>query len=274
MNTLQYANRAKNIQNKSKKNETNAAKVVKELREQIERLQEALAKGGNPEEQEQREREYHGVIADLEYAKRQTWEEKEKMKKQFEESKWVSLAKNGMLQFKVNLMKKQKTQLDSKVKTLTNDNLTLKRETEYLYEEIKKLTEAKEQTLVEATQKQKEMDALVEEVSQMLQAENGKLQILEDTVARLQQENERLQQALLKAGLPIPEGIPQTSSSAQNGVGPVGEITTATVADYIKSSLHSDPELSVLLPPNTSVRDAMSDGVILWYFYSGSLLFP
>ena len=35
LNTLQYANRAKNIQNASKKNETNLAKVIKDLRAQV-----------------------------------------------------------------------------------------------------------------------------------------------------------------------------------------------------------------------------------------------
>ncbi len=45
LNTLLYANRAKNIQNTSKKNETNTAQVVKELRQQIEKLKEEMSKG-------------------------------------------------------------------------------------------------------------------------------------------------------------------------------------------------------------------------------------
>jgi hypothetical protein len=70
LNTLQYASRAKNIQNTSKKNETNPAKIVKELREEIERLKVALQKGGgDPQEMDA----LQTTISTLEYAKKQTW---------------------------------------------------------------------------------------------------------------------------------------------------------------------------------------------------------
>lgn len=45
LNTLQYANRAKNIQNTSKKNVTNPNHIVKELRMQLEELQAKLLAG-------------------------------------------------------------------------------------------------------------------------------------------------------------------------------------------------------------------------------------
>jgi formiminotetrahydrofolate cyclodeaminase len=87
LNTLQYANRAKNIQNKSKKNETNPAKVVAELREQIELLKAQLNNGNSTDPEQVKM--LQNTIGSLEYAKRQTWEEKVNMSKKFNENRWV-----------------------------------------------------------------------------------------------------------------------------------------------------------------------------------------
>jgi hypothetical protein len=54
LSTLQYANRAKNIQNVSKKNEDENTRIIRELREEIARLRQSLAQsgGGGPSHEE------------------------------------------------------------------------------------------------------------------------------------------------------------------------------------------------------------------------------
>ena len=87
LNTLQYANRAKNIQNKSKKNENNPAKIVAELREQIELLKLQLANGAGSDPEQIKQLQLS--ISTLEYAKKQTWDEKLSLSKKFNETRWV-----------------------------------------------------------------------------------------------------------------------------------------------------------------------------------------
>lgn len=158
--------------------------MVKELKDQIEKLKEELAKaggGGDPEQVKLLSQ----TVASLEYAKKQTWEEKQNISRKFEENRWSSLAKNGMLQLKVNLMKKQKTTLEANLKKVTKERDTLQKEVEFLYQEIAQLKQ-------ENAQKQADMDALCADVATMLQAEGGKLQSMEETVATLEEENARL----------------------------------------------------------------------------------
>ncbi len=50
------------------------------------------------------------------------------MSKRYEEERWASLAKNGMLQLRMNLMKKQKSKLDDRVKALETEKEALKLE--------------------------------------------------------------------------------------------------------------------------------------------------
>jgi hypothetical protein len=92
LSTLQYANRAKNIQNVSKKNEDENTRIIRELREEIARLRQSLAQsgGGGPSHEEIMKME--GMLSDLQVAKRQTWDEKEKLSAMFEEERRKNLA--------------------------------------------------------------------------------------------------------------------------------------------------------------------------------------
>jgi tRNA(Glu) U13 pseudouridine synthase TruD len=99
LSTLQYANRAKNIQNTSRRNEDENARVVRELREEIARLREQLAvqgpstSGGGPNREAVERME--NMISDLEMAKKQTWEEKEKVSAMYEEERRKVMERKG-----------------------------------------------------------------------------------------------------------------------------------------------------------------------------------
>lgn len=64
----------------SKKNETNLAKVIKDLKMQIEELTLQLERGGGASGTTDIQR----VLAELEFAKLQNWEEKRKLSQRYE----------------------------------------------------------------------------------------------------------------------------------------------------------------------------------------------
>lgn len=202
---------------------------MKELREQIEQLKDQLAKGGQPEQLQLLQES----VSNLEYAKKQTWEEKQNLSRKFEENRWVSLAKNGMLQFRVNFLKKQKAALEGKLSNVST-------ELELVYKELAK---AKEET----AQKQQELDALCSDVASMLQAENDKLHQLESTVLQLEEEN-----TLLKKGVGVSPSSTKSHPTSQT-------LTEENLTGFVRDAL-SDPSL---MPHGVKAADTLSDGVVL-----------
>ena len=75
--TLQYADRAKNIKNETKKNEDVNEKMIRELREEIERLREMVQSGksmpatGEGAMSSEKTKEMEEMLANLEQAKQQ-----------------------------------------------------------------------------------------------------------------------------------------------------------------------------------------------------------
>ena len=86
VSTLKYANRAKSIANVVTKNEDVNERMIRELKEEIEKLrQKLLAEGSGSDaamDEEQRKR-----LEELEQSQRSAWEEKEKLSKQLEEER-------------------------------------------------------------------------------------------------------------------------------------------------------------------------------------------
>ncbi len=119
-----------------------------------------------------------------------------------------------------------RTESDSPAEILQKLELKEK-EVELLYEEIANLKH-------ENDDKQGQMDSLVGEVQNMLSLESNKMSNLEGEVQRLQIENERLKKELqAKGGVATPRGG-----------GPTGELSTHTIANYIKHTLGEDKHLT------------------------------
>lgn len=119
LNTLQYANRAKNIQNTSKKNVTNPQHIVKELRMQLEELQAKLLEGaGNTiSPSPGLEGADDAMNAEI-HALR---DEQAQLTQKMDRDRFVGLAKNGILQFKIHYYRKQKTQADAELGGLRSE---------------------------------------------------------------------------------------------------------------------------------------------------------
>ncbi len=118
LSTLNYANRAKNIQNVSKKNEDENQRVVRELREEIAALR-AMLQGGaagdgagmDPDKMARME----AMIADLEYAKKQSWKEKEASSNNYEQERLSNLQARGMMDVVMQNLKAENSELQKKL---------------------------------------------------------------------------------------------------------------------------------------------------------------
>lgn len=120
LNTLQYANRAKNIQNISKKNVTNPQHIVKELRLQLEELQAKLVAGsGNASMSPDAGLVRAGDEMNAEIHALQ--DEQAQLTQKMDRERFVGLAKNGILQFKIHYYRKQKTQADAELGSLRSE---------------------------------------------------------------------------------------------------------------------------------------------------------
>eukprot|EP01112_Ceratiomyxa_fruticulosa_P006218 TRINITY_DN17008_c0_g1_i1.p1 TRINITY_DN17008_c0_g1~~TRINITY_DN17008_c0_g1_i1.p1 ORF type:complete len:665 (+),score=165.94 TRINITY_DN17008_c0_g1_i1:1544-3538(+) len=127
LNTLQYANRAKNIQNKSGKNTVSPAQLVKELKQQLEELQARILREqgngdiiANPDSEGSQ-----SAIASLSSSENQSSEEETKLTEKQSTEMWTSNAKNGILQFKIHYYRKMKNLGDAKLNELNQEIILL-----------------------------------------------------------------------------------------------------------------------------------------------------
>lgn len=120
LSTIIYANRAKNIQNVSRKNEDENVRVVRELREEISKLRAMLQGGVSGEGGVDMDKmaRMEAMIADLEYAKKQTWKEKEQISHQYEEERLANLQARGMMDLVMANLKNENLELQKKLASI------------------------------------------------------------------------------------------------------------------------------------------------------------
>ncbi|KAF1786543.1 Kinesin-like protein [Phytophthora cactorum] len=129
LGTLVYANRAKSIKNATKKNEDINEKIIRELREEIEKLRQMVARptsasSGNPEMMGQMEE----TIANLERAKQQSWEEKQRLTELYEQERQNSLANEKKILGFMQTVKQEKMDIVKKIKALQQKKVQLSKE--------------------------------------------------------------------------------------------------------------------------------------------------
>ncbi|ETV74982.1 hypothetical protein H257_10587 [Aphanomyces astaci] len=226
LGTLQYANRAKSIKNATRKNEDVNEKMIRELREEIERLRQ-MVQGGtlhqahsqpNPEAL----RDMDEMIANLERAKQQSWEEKERLARLYEDERQKSLANDKNILAFMQTVKEEKIDGIKRVKALHQDKAKLAkafRERKDKYGQIKLKLQHDIQAYQDAL-KANAADAVVqpvlrsiEDTKQLLIYERDGLGVLKErqkdievrileeeadiaTKSAVLQENEKLRQAI------------------------------------------------------------------------------
>ncbi|XP_033124252.1 kinesin-like protein KIF3B [Anneissia japonica] len=132
VSTLKMAQTCHNITNNVKKNADDSSRMLNELRDEISRLREKLATSNlNDATSKEDVIRMQDLIKDLQIAKKQTWEEKERLSVQYEEDRKVNLANKGILQYVMgDSMRKGNKEVQEKL-------LLMQKERDQLQEEYK-----------------------------------------------------------------------------------------------------------------------------------------
>lgn len=112
LSTLKYANRAKSIENVVTRNEDVTEKMIRELKETIEKLKRELASGGG-----RGDPEIEGKLIALQNEQRNAWEERERLQQQLMEERNANM--NNVIATMMKDIKDQKLQHMKNVKKLT-----------------------------------------------------------------------------------------------------------------------------------------------------------
>ncbi|KAK7485572.1 hypothetical protein BaRGS_00023147, partial [Batillaria attramentaria] len=116
---LQYATFARSIKNHVRMNLDDTQDTVAELRQEISRLRDKIAGSTEPSRDDVAKME--DLVSDLQLAKKQTWEEKERQSARFEEERKINLANKGILEWVMDSMKKGNRELQEKILLLQKE---------------------------------------------------------------------------------------------------------------------------------------------------------
>jgi len=128
--SLELIQGARNISNKCKMNLDETMSIISELREEITMLRNKIAK--NPDGNRDAVLKMQDLIHDLQIAKHQTWEEKERLSARYEEERKTNLANRGILEWVMDTKKKGDKEVQERM-------LILKKEKDQLTVEYKDL---------------------------------------------------------------------------------------------------------------------------------------
>uniref|UniRef100_K3X6A3 Kinesin-like protein n=1 Tax=Globisporangium ultimum (strain ATCC 200006 / CBS 805.95 / DAOM BR144) TaxID=431595 RepID=K3X6A3_GLOUD len=126
MSTLLYANRAKSIKNATKKNEDVNEKIIRELREEIERLRQMVrpsSSQGQSASSSEMTVQMEETIANLERAKQQSWEEKQRLTELYEQERFNNLTNEKKILGFMQTVKQEKMDIMKRVKALQQRKL-------------------------------------------------------------------------------------------------------------------------------------------------------
>eukprot|EP00002_Diphylleia_rotans_P039481 TRINITY_DN9166_c0_g1_i1.p1 TRINITY_DN9166_c0_g1~~TRINITY_DN9166_c0_g1_i1.p1 ORF type:complete len:543 (+),score=171.15 TRINITY_DN9166_c0_g1_i1:521-2149(+) len=231
--TLEYANRAKNIQNVARKNEDENARVIRELREEIDKLRQQLGTGGATatgaqmsKEDEEKLSQMDDMIKDLEYAKQQAWDEKERISKMFEVERNRNLATRGLLDA-METIKQENARLKEKL-----DGMRMEKEDQIqLYKESKARVDDLMAQLQGDMKKYQELKQSGQSDTEEAKVLAGRIQGLRATV---QDEAQRMKK--LKARIQeITDQQKQEKEDGQSGIGPGREMTGDKGKQFLES---------------------------------------
>ncbi|KAF1323440.1 Kinesin-like protein, partial [Globisporangium splendens] len=126
MSTLLYANRAKSIKNATKKNEDVNEKIIRELREETEGLRQMVrpsSSQGQSTTGSEMTVQMEETIANLECAKQQSWEEKQRLTELYEQERLNSPANEKKILGFMQTMKQEKMDIMKRIKALQQRKL-------------------------------------------------------------------------------------------------------------------------------------------------------
>ncbi|WAQ99437.1 KIF4B-like protein [Mya arenaria] len=119
LNTLTLAQYAHAVKNKVKLNLDETNQIISELREEISRLRDKLASTSEPNRDDVLKMEE--LVKDLQIAKKQTWDEKQRASTRSEEERKLNLANKGILEFVMDSGKKGNKEVQDKIQALQRE---------------------------------------------------------------------------------------------------------------------------------------------------------
>lgn len=119
INTLTLGQYARNIKNKVKLNLDETQEVITELREEISKLRDRIAATSEPSREDVLKME--DLVKDLQIAKKQTWDERQRVSGKFEEERKTNLANKGILDWVMDSMQKGNKEVEQKVQQLQKE---------------------------------------------------------------------------------------------------------------------------------------------------------
>lgn len=124
LSTLKFAKSVQNVNTVPKKNVNDTTAVIAELRDKINRLRDKLAGSSGalieaPSAEDVNKMEE--LVKDLQLAKMQTWEEKERLSEMYEEERRHHLSNRGILDWVLDSMKKDSKEIQQKLASLQKD---------------------------------------------------------------------------------------------------------------------------------------------------------
>lgn len=198
LTSMQCGNRAKLVDNAVKKNEIENTKIIQDLRDEIARLREKLATSGrtgaaNKDDVLQMEE----LIKDLQTAKRQTWEERERLSELDDEERRITLANKGILDWVMDSTKRDNKEVQEKLMALQKekDQLTAEfKEKRKLVDELKDELQAKivdyskmAETGKSSEDENKSRVASIHELKEKLKSENDELKKIKHQLKEVQE---------------------------------------------------------------------------------------
>ncbi|XP_028405762.1 kinesin-II 85 kDa subunit-like [Dendronephthya gigantea] len=186
LSTLQIASKVRNIQNSITKNKIDNIEVIEELRAEISRLRDKLIDKKftkSPERDDVLQMEEK--VRELQVAKRQTWEEKERLSHRYEEERRINLANKGILGWVFDSIKKENKEIQEKLALLRKEKDQLMIE----YKERRRIVdEMKDELQIKIT----EYSKLVESGKNKEEESKNKISEIQEMKERLKQENDNL----------------------------------------------------------------------------------
>lgn len=211
LSTLQYANRAKNIKNVAKRNEDVNQQVISQLREEIEALRRQLAQaqtssaagGADAPMSEEKKAEMEELLAVLERAKQQSWEDKQRLSQLYEEERKRNLENENKIRAVMQTIKEDNLELMKRMRALVTERTRLTKR----YRALKDAHSERRNQLVEQSAlyevlyeewggetgtHREELEAMVDRIEQLHIQVDADIEELRVAKAAIK-ENERLQ---------------------------------------------------------------------------------
>lgn len=116
---LHYGQFAKTVKNHARMNLDDTQDTIAELRQDISKLRDKIASAPEPNRDDVAKME--DLVSDLQLAKKQTWEEKERLSAQYEEQRKIHLANRGILEWVMDSMKKGNREMHEQILLLQKE---------------------------------------------------------------------------------------------------------------------------------------------------------